>query len=115
VKSTAAGCLPIRYPDQVCAPSSTPLCVASVTSNAGTMVPAAEVLIASRPPLVLFTLSANWVKFSMNVLDAGQLACMVQVFAAACCACTAPAANNIALARVLATARRDTPLLRVDM
>src|SRR6266850_6065298 len=97
VKSTAAGCLPMRYPDQVCAPSSTPLWVASVTSNAGTMVPAAEVLICSLPAVVLFTRSANWLKLSMNVLDAGQLACIVSVRGApACCACAATAPHKIA-------------------
>src|SRR5262245_41318237 len=52
------------------------------------MVPAAEVLICSLPPVVLLTRSANWLKLSMKVLDAGQLACMVNVLdAAGCCAC----------------------------
>src|SRR5262245_34326482 len=52
------------------------------------MVPAAEVLICSLPAVVLFTRSANWLKLSMNVLDAGQLACMVNVLdPAGCCAC----------------------------
>src|SRR5260221_11026018 len=61
------------------------------------MVPAAEVLICSLPPVVLFTRSANRVKLSMKVLDAGQLACMLSVLGAACCACAAtPPASNIA-------------------
>src|SRR3954467_2170164 len=71
------------------------------------MVPAAEGLICSRPAGVLFTRSANWVKFSMNVLDAGQLACMLSVRGAAdCCACAKPVATTIATA----PARRVQPL-----
>src|SRR3954463_9931558 len=71
------------------------------------MVPAAEVFICSRPAVVLFTRSANWVKFSMNVLDAGQLACMLSVRGAAdCCACAKPVATTIATA----PARRVQPL-----
>src|SRR6267142_3356154 len=115
VKSTAAGCLPMRYPDQVCAPSSTPLWVASVTSNAGTMVPAARVLICSLPPVVLFTRSANWLKLSMNVLDAGQLACMVSVLDAAGCACAAVAHRAPVSSIAAAKPTRVVPLLAVDM
>src|SRR5436190_14039566 len=90
----------------------TPLCVASVTSNAGTMVPAARVLICNRPPVVLFTRSANWLKLSMNVLDAGQLACMVRTRdAPGGCAYAATAANSI----VPAIASRNAPLLGVDI
>ena len=74
----------------------TPLWVASVTSNAGTIVPAAEVLICSLPPVVLLTRSANWLKFSMKVLDCGQLACMVSVRGAPVgCASAGIAANTI--------------------
>src|SRR5205814_6152421 len=80
-----------------------------VTSNAGTMVPAAEVLMCRRPPVVLFTRSANWLKLSMKVLDAGQLACMVSVRdPPACCACVATAAHNIAPA---ATTRNDVDMV----
>src|SRR5262245_58928315 len=43
------------------------------------MVPAGEVLICSLPPEALLTRSANWLKLSMNMLDAGQLACIVSV------------------------------------
>src|SRR3954467_10167825 len=76
------------------------------------MVPAAEGLICSRPAGVLFTRSANWVKFSMNVLDAGQLACMLSVRGAVdCCACAKPVATTIATA----PARRVQPLLGFPM
>src|ERR671931_889410 len=90
----------------------TPLCVASVTSNAGTIVPAAEVLMCSRPPLVLFTLSANWLKLSMKVLDCGQLACMLSIRGAAyCCARVAIGCTLAASTIASAPPRRIDALL----
>jgi hypothetical protein len=41
--------LPVQYPDQACAPSSTFLCEASSTSNAGTTCPAGIASIFSEP------------------------------------------------------------------
>src|SRR5262245_17133074 len=61
------------------------------------MVPAGEVLICNLPPAALLTRSANWLKLSMKVLDAGQLACIVSVLGACAWAripCRAPASNS---------------------
>jgi hypothetical protein len=56
--------LPTQYPAQACAPSSTFLCVASSTSNAGTTWPAGIVSILSVPAESLLTRSAKKVKLS---------------------------------------------------
>jgi hypothetical protein len=52
----------------------------------------------------------------MNVLDAGQLACMVSVLGADCCACSVPAPRTPASSMAAAAnpKRVDAPLA-VDM
>src|SRR5438105_4578635 len=79
------------------------------------MVPAAEVFTCRRPPVALFTRSANKVKFSMKVLEAGQLACMLRVRGAVCCPSAPTATNNVAPAIVATTVSRKPALVRIVM
>src|SRR3972149_2010747 len=55
------------------------LLVASSTSKAGTIAPAGSVSILRRPADILSTRSANILKLSKSVRDAGQLACILRV------------------------------------
>jgi hypothetical protein len=90
----------------VCVPSSTFLCVASSTSNAGTTVPAGEVVILSVPPVILSTRSANILKASCAVELAGQLDCMLSVRVCAAAGAARPRAAATALATSAPDQRR---------
>lgn len=78
--------MPVQYPAHVWAPSITFLWVASSTSQAGTTVPARIVSIFTRSLDSLLTRSANIVKLSYRVSEAGQLACILRVTGDCACA-----------------------------
>src|SRR5260221_10358381 len=101
-----------------CQPSSTFLLVASSTSNAGTICPAAIASILM-PPWVSFSVrSANILKCSCSVLLAGQVDCILTFFGAGACAAAVveKAAVTIAAAVgrlfILKSSPGDRPKLR---
>src|SRR5262245_30735795 len=79
-----------------CAPSITFLCVASSTSNAGTIWPAVRVSILIAPPVVLSRRSAMKRKLSQAVTVLGHEACILSVRGAGAWACAALMKNRAA-------------------